>query len=105
MSSIEELKKKRLEELQAQMSAEQQAAAERQAAEQIKKGLLAQILTKEARERLNNVRSAHPEVAEQVELALIQAVQMGQISKIDDAQLKEILSRASAGKKEFRIVK
>lgn len=57
----------------------------------LKKQLLANCMTKEARERLNTVRVAHPDTAEQVEMYLLQAVQSGQTPKVDDALLKNML--------------
>jgi programmed cell death protein 5 len=62
-------------------------------------------MTKEARERLNRVRLVKPEIVERVELALIQAVQMGQIRDIiTDEQLKNILTEVME-KREFKIKK
>lgn len=78
---------------------------QRQQFELIKKAALFKYLSKEARERLNRVKIAHPELAEKVELAIIQAVQLGQINEqITDEQLKRILSEIAENKKT-RIIK
>ena len=59
--------------------------------EQLKKIVRSRVLTKDAIERLGRLRMVKPEVAEQIELFIIQLYQQGQIkSMIDDKQLKEI---------------
>jgi len=74
--------------------------------QQIKKQLLTQILTKEARERLGRVRLAHPQLAAQLDLNLMHAAQAGQIQeKIDDQKLKKILKRIQEEKRSFNIKK
>lgn len=102
---IAEIRKRKLEELQ---HAQQSAAGQdfvKQQLEGVKKTVLQRCLTKEARERLGNVRVANPAVAEQIELALMEAAQAGQITEpIDDNRLKEILSR-STPKKGFKIIR
>jgi programmed cell death protein 5 len=74
--------------------------------QQLKTQLLPKILEKKARERLNLVRIAHPQLAEKIELTLIQAAQAGQIQeKVDDEKLKDILKRIQEEKQSFRILK
>jgi len=76
---------------------------QKQQLELVKKAALLKYLSKEARERLNRVKIVKPELAEKVEIALLQAVQMGQLKEIiNDAQLKNILSEVSE-QKEYRI--
>jgi len=72
--------------------------------EALKRKILASVLTSEARSRLARVRLAHPELAQRVELAIIQAAQSGQISKITDAKLKNILATISQ-KRQFKILR
>lgn len=77
---------------------------EAQQLELLKKSALQTILTKDARERLNMLKSAHPELASQIEIALIQAAQSGQIAEqITEEKLKIILQQAGS-KKGFKIV-
>ena len=60
--------------------------------EEFKRRILMEILTKEARERLVNVRIGNPQLAEQVEIYLISAYQQGQIvSPISEQKLRELL--------------
>ena len=71
----------------------------------IRKRYMFKYLTKEARERLNRVKLAHPDIAERVEIAIIQTVQTGAIKEINDEQLKQILQELSQDKKGFVIRK
>jgi programmed cell death protein 5 len=113
MSDIEELRRKRMEELQqqaAQQAAQQQSpdVAEqermRRELEAQKKQAMMQILTPEARSRLANIRLTKPEFVDQIELQLIQLAQMGRVkSKITDEQLKVLLKKLAGQKREINI--
>lgn len=73
--------------------------------EEIKKGVLKKILSKEAFERLGRIRLVKPEIASQLELYLIQLFQAGKIkTQISDEQLKSILERLDS-KPKFRIIR
>ncbi|AHF80539.1 DNA-binding protein [Thermococcus paralvinellae] len=106
---IEEIRKRKLMELQRRL-AEQQKAEEEAARQQAEleaqiQAILRRILTPEARERLARVKLVRPELAQQVELILVQLYQTGQIrEKIDDMKLKKILAQIDARtRREFRI--
>ena len=113
MSDIEELRRKRMEQLQqqaAQQAAQQQSseAAEkermRRELEAQKKQAMMQILTPEARSRLANIRLTRPEFVDQIELQLIQLAQMGRVkSKITDEQLKVLLKKLAGQKRDIKI--
>ncbi len=78
----------------------------RKETEESKKAIIKQILTSEARERLNNIRMAKPEFAEQLEKQLIGLAQSGRLkSMINDAQLKEILRQMMPKKREMSITR
>ncbi|NOZ76595.1 MAG: DNA-binding protein [Euryarchaeota archaeon] len=97
---LEELKRRKLQELQQRL--QEQAAVEQQKAaiEAQRREILKAVLTPEARQRLANVKIARPEYAAQVENLLIQLAQSGQLrEKISDAQLRDVLSRLAARKK------
>lgn len=84
-------------------SAQQAEMEQLRKAEEIKRTLIRNIMEREAVERLGRVRIVKPELAEQLELYLIQMYQAGQIKgKITEAQLKQILSMLTA-KKEISI--
>ncbi len=101
---IEELRRRKMLELRAKLEEQQSQAEQRRQYEIQKKLAIQQIMTPEARSRLANIRTAKPEFAEQLELQLIQLAQTGRLgSKITDAQLREILSKLQARKREFKI--
>ncbi len=101
---IEELRRRKMLELRAKLEEQQRQAEQRKQYEIQKRLAIQQILTPEARSRLANIRAAKPEFAEQLELQLIQLAQAGRLgSKITDAQLREILSKLQARKREFKI--
>lgn len=101
---IEEIRRRKMLEYQAQLQEQQRQAELRRQYEMQKRMAIQQILTPEARSRLANIRAAKPEFAEQLELQLIQLAQAGRIgSKITDAQLREILNKLQARKRETKI--
>ncbi len=101
---LEEIRRRRLLELQARLEEQRRQEELRRQYEIQKRLALQQILTPEARSRLANIRAARPEFAEQIELQLIQLAQAGRItSQITDAQLREILRRLQERRRTFRI--
>jgi len=71
--------------------------------ELMKKQMIRKLLAKDAIERIGRIRLVKPELAEQLELYLIQLYQSGEIKNIiDDKQLKELLNLLTT-KKEFKI--
>ncbi len=48
---------------------------------QLKKSVLFNFLTKEARDRLSNIRTVKPNLAEQVEMFIIRGVQTGELKR------------------------
>lgn len=80
-------------------------AQELQKIEVMKKAVLKKILTKDATERLGRIKLVKPEIANQLELYLVQLYQSGKIpSMIGDDQLKMILDQIST-KQKFRIIR
>ena len=66
--------------------------------------LLKQILSPEARLRLNNVKMVKPELANMVENYLLGLASQGRApGQITDEQLKQILLSAQQPKKDFKI--
>ena len=79
------------------------AAKEAQATAQ-KDQILRQVLSPEARLRLNNVKMVKPELANAVENYLINLAAQGQArGQISDEQLKQILTSAQQPKRDFKI--
>jgi len=104
---LEAIRKKKLLELQQQQMSSQNALEEdarKKEFEEQKKAALRQILTTEARERLGRIKAARPEVAENIENQLIMFAQSGQLkNKINDEQLRELLSKLIPKKRDIKI--
>ena len=117
MSELDEIRQKRMAELQAQQAAmqnqaQQQAVAQAQQQEAQaqfeaqKKQILAQIMTPEARNRLGNLKLTKPELVNNIELQLIQAAQAGSLrGKVTDDQLKVLLRQIAGQKREIKITR
>ena len=117
MSDLDEIRQKRMAELQAQQAAmqnqaQQQAMAQAQQQESQaqfeaqKKQILGQIMTPEARQRLANLKLTKPEMVNQIELQLIQSAQAGSLrGKVTDDQLKVLLRQIAGQKREIKITR
>jgi programmed cell death protein 5 len=107
MDELDEIKQRKMEELkQAQLGQmQQQSQEEEQLKQQIEQLEITvkQALTKDALQRYGNLKAASPEKAVQLLVILAQALQSGQISKIDDDTLKEILKKITPEKKDINI--
>ncbi len=103
---LEEIRRRKLMELQRMKEEEMQREQMKQQIEMQKKAILRQILEPEARERLARLKLAHPDIAEAVENQLILLAQSGRIKqKISDDVLKSILRQIASRKRETRIVR
>ncbi|WP_297487311.1 DNA-binding protein [Thermococcus sp.] len=106
---IEEIRKKKLMELQKryleQQKAQEEAIKQEMELEAQLDAIMRRVLSPEARERLGRVKLVRPELARQVELLLTQLYQAGQIREpISDEKLKRILAQIEARtRREFRI--
>ena len=101
---LENLRKRRMLELQQRMVDEQNQAQAQQQIEGQKQALLRKILAPEARRRLTNLNMVKPEFTKQLEMQLIQLAQQGRINiPITDAQLKELLVKLQSGKRDYTI--
>ena len=104
---LENLRQKKLQELQQQgqfqESYEGQEDQEKEFEEK-KKAILRSILTPKVKERLGNIKVARPEMAEAIENQLITLAQSGRLkSKINDEQLRMLLSKIIPKKRDFTI--
>lgn len=79
-AELEEVRRRKLLELQRQMEEERRRREEQAALEARREALLRRILTEEARSRLANVKLVKPEVARAVEDYVIQLVQAGRLA-------------------------
>ena len=117
MSELDEIRQKRMAELQAQQAAmqnqaQQQAMAQAQQQEAQaqfeaqKKQILGQIMTPEARQRLANLKLTKPDLVNNIELQLIQSAQAGSLrGKVTDDQLKVLLRQIAGQKREIKITR
>lgn len=108
MPTLEEIRKRKFEELmqlqqeKLQQHAQEQAQLQQQI-EQIE-NIVKQFLTKEALVRYGNLKTAHHEKALQLLVVLFQAIQKGQMQgKIDDSTLKKVLGQLTPKKREINI--
>ena len=102
---LEEIRRRKLLELQKQLEEEEKRKALEAEMRARKEALLRRILTDAARERLANIRLVKPELADAAENLIIQLVQAGQLyPPISDEQVKAILLRLdSQARREFKI--
>ena len=101
---LEQLRRRRLAELQRAASEEDRRAEVHQQVQVQKQAILKRILTVEARQRLTNIKMVKPEFADQLELQLIQLAQSGRVKvPISDAQLKDALVRMQSQRKDITI--
>lgn len=110
MDELEEIKRRKLMELQKQQEEQlqQQTQEQQQLQAQLEQleTVVKQFLSKDALQRYGNLKAAHQEKAIQLLVVLGQAIQQGQIKeKIRDEQLKNILKQMQPEKKEFKIKK
>lgn len=103
-AQLEELRRRKLAELQAQAQGDQAQAAARAEANAQRDAVMRAILEPEARERLTRVRMARPEVAEALENQLLMLYQQGRVrQRIDDETLRQLLARVAPKSRETTI--
>ena len=103
---LENIRKRKLLSMQNRVSDEQRQAQAEEKIEAQKQALLRQILSPEARQRLNNLKMVRAEFTEQIELQLIQMAQMGKLPiPLSDVQLKQILLQLQSRKRETKITR
>ncbi|KAH3771761.1 programmed cell death protein 5-like [Dreissena polymorpha] len=108
---LEAIRAKRMAELQGQMGgpgggSNQEQEQRQKQMEEMKHGILSQVLDQSARTRLNTIAVAKPDKAKMVESMLIQMAQSGQIQgKLNETQLKGLLERVSERTQKTTTVK
>lgn len=107
---LENIRRRKLAELQQQAANQQMAQAQQQEFEEKKYIVMRKILSVEGRQRLENIRIVKPQFAEQIELQLIQLFQSGKLrgaTPLPDKAFKKLLEQISTfdKKKEYKIKK
>jgi len=103
---LDNIRKRKLLSMQNRVSDEQRQAQAEDKIEAQKQALLRQILSPEARQRLNNLKMVKADFTDQIELQLIQMAQMGKLPvPLSDAQLKQILLQLQSRKRETKITR
>ena len=105
---LENIRRRKLEQLQQQAAQQQHAAAQQNEFEEKKYLLMRKILSVEGRQRLENIRIVKPQFAEQIEIQLIQLFQSGKLRgaiPLPDKAFKKLLEQLATleRKKEFKI--
>jgi programmed cell death protein 5 len=105
---LEELRQKKMEQLQDRAEGQGQSEADQEAAQQQaeaqKQAILRQHLTDDARKRLNTVKMSKPQFGEQVERQVVTLARSGRIQgKIDDEKMKQLLNELKPDSKSFDI--
>ena len=99
----EDLRQKKLEELQQQYLKQREEEQKNAEAEKRMQSLLGRALEDDARQRLANVRLVNQELFTKAVSAIVSLLQKGIVQgKINDAQMKEILRQLSE-KRETKI--
>jgi programmed cell death protein 5 len=101
MDDIEEIRRKKREELEKQQEQEQVSMQQ----EIQKQMVLKQILDPAARERLARIKMANPTYGEQIETVLFQLLQSGRIKeKLSEEGFKQLIRQVfGSKKKDFHI--
>ncbi len=104
---LDRIRKRKFEEMQRNAQRSQNDEDNNQQAQQEearRQQILRQILSSEARERLNTLKLVRPDLVDNVENQLIQLAGMGRINRvIGDEELKNILSRLIGNQHETKI--
>jgi programmed cell death protein 5 len=112
-AELEELRRRRLQQLQEMQAPDQGAAmaysqqeAEMQRRDAERAELLRRIMTPEARERLGRIRLAKPDVANSVEQQLLSLASTGRLQRqVDDATLRALLERVMPERRDIKITR
>lgn len=102
---LEELRRRKMAELQQQAAVEQQAATQEAEVRAQRAAVLRQILSPEARSRLSNLRMVKPSFAEQLENDLIRLASANRLPEIPvtDKTLKTMLAQLAGRQRDTKI--
>ncbi|MCW3977553.1 MAG: DNA-binding protein [Candidatus Bathyarchaeota archaeon] len=105
-AEMEEIRRRKMLDLQRRLTQEQQQIQAQQQLEHQKQALLRKILTPKARQRLTNLKMVKQDFANQLELQLIQLAQQNRVDiPISDETLKQILVRLQSQRRDMKITR
>lgn len=110
MSEIDDIRNKKIEELQKKYISQQKKELKKQIQLQQQIELLEtvakQFMTSDAISRYGNLKAAHPDKAIQAIAIIAQAVESGQLKgKLDDEGFKKLLLQLTPEKREFKLTR
>ncbi|MDP2749425.1 MAG: DNA-binding protein [Nanoarchaeota archaeon] len=109
MSELDEIRKRKIAEIQARQNQSQSSQANEEAAfmQQVEKmeSMVKPYFSKEALQRYSNLRLAHPEQAVKVLLVMSQGIQSGKLKMVTDEQLKSLLREFLPKKRDISITR
>jgi programmed cell death protein 5 len=105
MEELEEIKKRKLEQLQQQLKDQQEEQQKIQQELAVLENFIKPRLSKEALVRFGNLKAGQPKLAIQVLVVLSQLIKAGKLSNVDDDTLKEILQEILPKKRETKIIR
>ena len=102
---LNELRRRKMAELQQQAAGEEQASAQDAEIRAQRSAILRQILSPEARSRLSNLRMVKPQFAEQLENELIRLASANRLPEIPitDKTLKTMLAQVAGRQRDTKI--
>ena len=102
---LNELRRRKMAELQQQAAAEEQVSAQDAEIRAQRSAILRQILSPEARSRLSNLRMVKPQFAEQLENELIRLASANRLPEIPitDKTLKTMLAQVAGRQRDTKI--
>ncbi len=98
---LEKLREERMQDLESEAGDSREDEIEKQK-EQVRQQA-AKYLTSEAKSRLGNIRAAKPDLASSIEMQIARLGDAGQVDKVNDDQLKDILRKLQNSKDESDI--
>jgi len=104
-AEMEDIRRRKMLELQRRLTQEQQSSQAQQQMELQKQALLRKILTPKARQRLTNLKMVKRDFANQLELQLIQLAQQKVDIPISDETLKQILVQLQSHRRDIKITR
>ena len=106
MTELDEIKRRKLAELQeAQRNQLQQAREQQDFQQKVNEleNVVKQLFTKEALERYGNIKAVDREKALQIITIIGQMIQSGRVQTINDEMMRELLKQLAPKKREMKI--